>query len=136
MDVGAIRDQTENDALGLGGIGSEVGRLCAALGMRVVGSRRSAGGELSPGFSEIGVPADLDRFLPHSDVVAICCQWTPETTNVPAIRSCHAWRRNDLVIWDNRTTMHRVTRFDETRVRDMRRTTVAGDSMTVEQLAA
>jgi alpha-ketoglutarate-dependent 2,4-dichlorophenoxyacetate dioxygenase len=38
----------------------------------------------------------------------------------------HGWRRNDLVIWDNRTTMHRVTRFDETQVRDMRRTTVAG----------
>jgi alpha-ketoglutarate-dependent 2,4-dichlorophenoxyacetate dioxygenase len=29
-------------------------------------------------------------------------------------------------MWDNRTTMHRVTRFDETQVRDMRRTTVAG----------
>jgi alpha-ketoglutarate-dependent 2,4-dichlorophenoxyacetate dioxygenase len=38
----------------------------------------------------------------------------------------HAWRRNDLVIWDNRTTMHRVTRFDETQIRDLRRTTVAG----------
>ena len=38
----------------------------------------------------------------------------------------HAWRRNDLVMWDNRTTMHRVTRFDESQVRDMRRTTVAG----------
>ncbi len=38
----------------------------------------------------------------------------------------HAWKRNDLVMWDNRTTMHRVTRFDETRIRDMRRTTVAG----------
>jgi alpha-ketoglutarate-dependent 2,4-dichlorophenoxyacetate dioxygenase len=38
----------------------------------------------------------------------------------------HPWRRNDLVIWDNRTTMHRVTRFDESQVRDMRRTTVAG----------
>jgi alpha-ketoglutarate-dependent 2,4-dichlorophenoxyacetate dioxygenase len=38
----------------------------------------------------------------------------------------HAWRRNDLVIWDNRTTMHRVTRFDETKVRDLRRTTIAG----------
>jgi alpha-ketoglutarate-dependent 2,4-dichlorophenoxyacetate dioxygenase len=38
----------------------------------------------------------------------------------------HPWRRNDLVIWDNRATMHRVTRFDETQVRDMRRTTVAG----------
>ncbi len=38
----------------------------------------------------------------------------------------HAWRPDDLVIWDNRTTMHRVTRFDETQVRDLRRTTVAG----------
>jgi alpha-ketoglutarate-dependent 2,4-dichlorophenoxyacetate dioxygenase len=38
----------------------------------------------------------------------------------------HPWRRNDLVIWDNRATMHRVTRFDETQIRDMRRTTVAG----------
>jgi alpha-ketoglutarate-dependent 2,4-dichlorophenoxyacetate dioxygenase len=38
----------------------------------------------------------------------------------------HAWRRNDLVIWDNRATMHRVTRFDETQVRDLRRTTIVG----------
>jgi alpha-ketoglutarate-dependent 2,4-dichlorophenoxyacetate dioxygenase len=46
------------------------------------------------------------------------------------------WRVNDLVMWDNRSTMHRVRRFDETQVRDMRRTTFAGDSVTVEQLAA
>jgi alpha-ketoglutarate-dependent 2,4-dichlorophenoxyacetate dioxygenase len=39
-------------------------------------------------------------------------------------------------MWDNRTTMHRVRRFDETLVRDMRRTTVAGDSATAAQLAA
>jgi alpha-ketoglutarate-dependent 2,4-dichlorophenoxyacetate dioxygenase len=31
----------------------------------------------------------------------------------------------DLVIWDNRSTMHRATLFDDTRyARDMRRTTV------------
>lgn len=48
----------------------------------------------------------------------------------------HKWRQYDLVVWDNRVTMHRVRRFDETQVRDMRRTTVAGDSVTVEQLAA
>jgi alpha-ketoglutarate-dependent 2,4-dichlorophenoxyacetate dioxygenase len=48
----------------------------------------------------------------------------------------HIWQQYDLVMWDNRSTMHRVTRFDETRVRDMRRTTVAGDCATVEQLAA
>ena len=34
---------------------------------------------LPPGFSDIGGAGDLDRFLPDSDVVAICCQWTPET---------------------------------------------------------
>jgi alpha-ketoglutarate-dependent 2,4-dichlorophenoxyacetate dioxygenase len=45
----------------------------------------------------------------------------------------HVWRQYDLVIWDNRQTMHRVRRFDETEPRDMRRTTVAGDAMTAEQ---
>ena len=45
----------------------------------------------------------------------------------------HRWKVHDLVMWDNRQTMHRVTRFDETQVRDMRRTTVAGTAMTVEQ---
>jgi alpha-ketoglutarate-dependent 2,4-dichlorophenoxyacetate dioxygenase len=48
----------------------------------------------------------------------------------------HKWRQYDLVIWDNRQTMHRVRRFDETKVRDMRRTTVAGDAPTAEQVAA
>jgi alpha-ketoglutarate-dependent 2,4-dichlorophenoxyacetate dioxygenase len=48
----------------------------------------------------------------------------------------HRWKQYDLVMWDNRSTMHRVRRFDETLVRDMRRTTVAGDSVTVEQMAA
>jgi len=47
----------------------------------------------------------------------------------------HAWRRWDLVMWDNRQLMHRVTRFDDTQVRDVRRTTVAGDGLTVAQAA-
>ena len=40
----------------------------------------------------------------------------------------HKWQPFDLVMWDNRQLMHRVRRFDETQVRDMRRTTVAGDA--------
>jgi alpha-ketoglutarate-dependent 2,4-dichlorophenoxyacetate dioxygenase len=48
----------------------------------------------------------------------------------------HRWRQYDLVIWDNRQTMHRVRRFDETQPRDMRRTTIAGDAMTAAQAAA
>jgi len=45
----------------------------------------------------------------------------------------HAWRPHDLVMWDNRSTMHRARRFDRNEVRDVRRTTLAGDAPTVEQ---
>ena len=48
----------------------------------------------------------------------------------------HKWRQFDLVMWDNRQTMHRVRRYDDRQPRDMRRTTVAGDAMTVEQARA
>src|SRR5215472_14795579 len=70
--------------VGAGGIGLDVGKLCAALGMRVVGTRRHPHPDrpLPPGFSELGGAGDLDRFLPESDFVVICCQWTPETTRL------------------------------------------------------
>ena len=48
----------------------------------------------------------------------------------------HHWQPFDLVMWDNRQLMHRVRRFDDTQVRDMRRTTVAGDAPTVQAQAA
>jgi alpha-ketoglutarate-dependent 2,4-dichlorophenoxyacetate dioxygenase len=47
----------------------------------------------------------------------------------------HRWRPWDLVMWDNRQVMHRVRRYDESRPRDMRRTTVAGDAPTIAQTA-
>ena len=48
----------------------------------------------------------------------------------------HRWQPLDLVMWDNRQTMHRVRRFDAAQVRDMRRTTVAGDGPTYRAMAA
>jgi phosphoglycerate dehydrogenase-like enzyme len=70
--------------VGAGGIGRDVGRLCTALGMRVIGTRRNPqpGETLPLGFSELAGAADLDRLLPQSDFVVICCQWTPETTRL------------------------------------------------------
>lgn len=69
--------------VGAGGIGQEAGRLCAALGMTVVGTRRTVhGGPLPQGFSEIGTNDDLDRLLGMSDFVVVCAQWTPETTGL------------------------------------------------------
>ena len=48
----------------------------------------------------------------------------------------HKWTLHDLVMWDNRQTMHRVRRYDQSQPRDMRRATVAGTVPTVAQQAA
>ena len=45
----------------------------------------------------------------------------------------HRWRVDDLVIWDNRCTMHRGTRYEEQRwKRDMHRATVSDIGNTIE----
>jgi len=48
----------------------------------------------------------------------------------------HKWQVGDLVMWDNRQTMHRGRAFPADEVRDVRRTTVAGAAPTVEQAVA
>jgi alpha-ketoglutarate-dependent 2,4-dichlorophenoxyacetate dioxygenase len=48
----------------------------------------------------------------------------------------HRWTMDDLVLWDDRCTMHRVLPFDDLRHRRrMRRTSVADVANTVEQAA-
>ena len=47
----------------------------------------------------------------------------------------HEWKQFDLVIWDNRATMHRARAFDGTQVRDMHRTTVACERSTMAEAA-
>jgi len=59
-----------------------------------------------------------------------------EHATQPKFVYVHKWTLHDLVIWDNRQTMHRVRRYDDTQPRDMRRTTVAGSAPTVAQQAA
>ena len=70
--------------VGAGGIGRDVGRLGAALGMRVIGTRRhpEPGATLPAGFSAMGGRGDLERILAESDFVVVCCPWTPETTDL------------------------------------------------------
>jgi alpha-ketoglutarate-dependent 2,4-dichlorophenoxyacetate dioxygenase len=56
-----------------------------------------------------------------------------EHATQPEFVYVHRWTQHDLVIWDNRTTMHRVRRFDDLNiVRDMRRTTTMSEGPTVE----
>ena len=59
-----------------------------------------------------------------------------EHATQPAFVYAHKWRTWDVVMWDNRQMMHRARRYDETQPRDMRRTTIAGDTPTTAQVAA
>lgn len=47
----------------------------------------------------------------------------------------HEWKQWDLVVWDNRATMHRARPFDPKEVRDMHRTTVACERSTMAEAA-
>jgi len=58
-----------------------------------------------------------------------------EWATQPQFVYVHDWQLHDLVIWDNRQTMHRVRRFNETEdIRDVRRTTVSSDGPTTTQV--
>ena len=45
----------------------------------------------------------------------------------------HVWKPFDLVMWDNRVTMHRARRYDPTEVRDLRRTTLTNEVSSLQQ---
>jgi alpha-ketoglutarate-dependent 2,4-dichlorophenoxyacetate dioxygenase len=59
-----------------------------------------------------------------------------EHATQPQFVHTHTWRTGDLVMWDNRCTMHRAREYDGTRVRDMHRTTVSDGVPTVLEQAA
>ena len=59
-----------------------------------------------------------------------------EHATQPQFVYTHRWRVGDLVMWDNRCTMHRAREYDETKVRDMHRTTVSDGVPTVLEQAA
>ena len=59
-----------------------------------------------------------------------------EHATQPEFVYVHTWTLHDLVMWDNRQTVHRVRRYDQSQPRDMRRATVAGTAPTVAQQAA
>lgn len=51
----------------------------------------------------------------------------------PHLVYTHHWQPGDLVMWDDRCTMHRARPYDMTQIRDMRRTTVSDIASTLEQ---
>ncbi len=73
----------------------------------------------------IGWPDDEGRAL-IDELIAFATQ--------PQFVHEHSWREGDLIVWDNRCTMHRATSFDEMQdVRDLRRVTVSDEINSVDR---
>lgn len=85
--------------VGAGGIGQAVGQLCASVGMRVIGTRRNLRRDDPPlpGFSRVESPEGLHSLLAQSDFVAVCCQWTPETTGLIGREAFAAMKTNTIL---------------------------------------
>ena len=74
------------------------------------------------------------RGMPQPEAEALLKELIEHATQRQFVYS-HRWRVKDLVIWDDRCTMHRGMEFDDQRYkRDMRRATVSDVAPTCEQM--
>jgi alpha-ketoglutarate-dependent 2,4-dichlorophenoxyacetate dioxygenase len=87
------------------------------------------------GRKSLYVAAHCGRVLgmPEAEGRALIDQLIAHTTQRQFVYT-HRWRVHDLVLWDNRCTLHRGTEFDDRRwVRDMQRATVRDVANSCEQ---
>jgi phosphoglycerate dehydrogenase-like enzyme len=69
--------------VGLGAVGREIARLCRAIGLTVIGVRRSPVPDPSAQHVDEAIhPAQLHDVLPRADALVLCCPHTPETENM------------------------------------------------------
>jgi alpha-ketoglutarate-dependent 2,4-dichlorophenoxyacetate dioxygenase len=81
------------------------------------------------GRESLYIASHIGRILGLTDEEseALLSELTTHATQRQFVYS-HRWRAGDLVMWDNRCTMHRGTQFDDTRwPRDMQRVTIGQD---------
>ncbi len=82
LDTGVVHlPESTALILGVGGIGSEAARLCAAFGMRVIGvdARRT---DRPEGVAELHGADKLDALLPRADFVIMTIPHTPATVGL------------------------------------------------------
>jgi phosphoglycerate dehydrogenase-like enzyme len=120
--------------LGVGGIGAEAARLCAAFGMRVIGvdARRESAPE---GVAELHRPERLDDLLPLADFVVMTVPHTPETEGMMGAARFARMKRSAFLINIGRGM---TVRLDDL-VEALRRGQIAGaglDVFEVEPLPA
>lgn len=77
--------------LGYGAIGQRIGQICTALGMHVLGIRRTPTPDTYP-------LSALDDLLPQADVLLVCVPGTPETTGMIGAREIALLPQNAIVV--------------------------------------
>jgi phosphoglycerate dehydrogenase-like enzyme len=82
--------------IGVGDIGRPVGRRAAALGMRVIGVKRSP--EPVPGVEKVYGPSQLHQALGEADVVVVAVPLTRETRGMFGPREFAAMKRTAFLI--------------------------------------
>jgi glyoxylate/hydroxypyruvate reductase len=82
--------------IGLGGIGQQVARLASALGMRVIGTRRS--GEPVEHVERLYPPTEPHAVLGRSDVVVLSSQLTAETHHLMDAAAFAAMRPGAILL--------------------------------------
>ncbi len=65
--------------------------------------------------------------MDDDDGEALLRELNIHATRDPLVYS-HAWQPDDVVFWDNRSTMHCATSYDPVHTRTMHRTTIQGDT--------
>ena len=104
---------------------------CAPVPQRLV-RRHPGSGRLS-----LYLSAHIGRIQgwPRPEAMALIRELTEFATQREFVYS-HSWTVGDLVVWDNRCTMHRGRPYeDKTYPRDMRRVTLKDSAPTLEQAA-
>ena len=83
--------------IGVGGIGAEAARLCAAFGMTVLGvdARRA---EAPASVKELRRPSDLQALLPQADFVIMTVPHTPQTQGMIAARELRLMKKTAFLI--------------------------------------
>lgn len=83
---------TTMGVVGRGALGQSVGRLCEALGMKVIFAGRKGVDNPPPGYTP------FDQFLSESDVISLHCPLTPHTRNLLGEREFALMKRSPILI--------------------------------------
>ena len=115
--------------VGVGSIGAEAARLCAAFGMRVVGVDPRLT-DLPQGVSELHTPDRLNHLLPLADFVILTMPHTPRTEGLFNAERFRLMKRSAFFINIGRGMTTKIDDLD----RALREATIAGAGLDVYEI--